>query len=1243
MPVGFRGVILSQPGVATYIDDSKASAVSVEAPNSVAIVGVADRGQPNVPLQFTDANSARAVYGSGSTSKPLVDGVIRALAGGASAVYGVRVGRAKPFSASITNGAGSLQATFVGTIGTTGAIVAPNSAAATTAGFSGSTGSTISASQTTYSVPVTVTAGDNRLLVLYFLGGASGAVSASNPPTFVKNGIATSMNLLGSANTTSPVSSVWYLTSPDVGTSNVNITMASTAANVGFAIEQWNNVNQVTPINTPVITQKPTSGASVNVLSSGAISGTNANNIIVSVVNAYEGTSVTAASAESQLQTWVTSAAASGNGYRRAYGFRRASVASGSSATMTYAANNGDGGGFTTAFQATWGVTSGAISSVTISAPNQGAGYLRGGNGTLYFTISTGGNSTALLSVGVVNGVCSGSTSVVTGGSGYSANSTATSDGIVPIATSLDLASQLTFEVNAYIPLNSGSTLTVSSLMSGTLGVGQVLSGGGGSGVGAGTRLLRKLNSDGTSWQVSGASQSVSSGVFTASNTELISLTTKEYGKFAKTWSINVAPSTNSISYTGNVNQFTGSITGTTLTITSVSAGFLYVGQTITGGGGSGILSGTTIVGFSTGNGGVGDYIVSASQNVSSGTITGSSYNYGTKITLTTHDRISYYVDNISSGSIQLFSNSATLTGKVSVGVSTSTVANVYTGSISGTTLTVSSMTSGSIFIGQVITGTNISSGTTVTDFISATGGVGTYSVSNYHTNVSATTITGSSQTFGYGVTLIPTNGVTDQPATTYLFSDYPRISNLIAAINNDGKFIASIVPGANDQDYSSTLDIIPASNFGKVPTYTASSPYVLTSNINAIVNGINNSTLGSFLTATLKSTESSITSGAASCIPSSSLSGLQQFQYVTSSGAVFNGFIAGQTLDVRSVSSGTIALNMPIFATGATSANTIIAYGSGTGGVGTYILASNQTIGDIGQPVVITGGATNGTSQDYDPDPVSSDWTNAFVALQNIECYFVVPMTERSSYHATALAHALAVSLPSGKKERMAIVGGALGETYTQAKARAAGLKDKRAVLVWPGIQDYDASGQLTLLPPYYLAAQIAGILAGQSDPAEPLTNRNIPVFGVETASSPAVLDDLVNNGVFTLRAEFNRGFVCVQSLTTWTGDLRIARREISTVRAADETMKLVRKAISGYVGAKSSMFLVQNIKDSATTALDAAVGKGLIFADPSNPILYPAYKDVAVRVYGDAYYVDFNISPAKPVNYLLITAYVS
>lgn len=75
-----------------------------------------------------------------------------------------------------------------------------------------------------------------------------------------------------------------------------------------------------------------------------------------------------------------------------------------------------------------------------------------------------------------------------------------------------------------------------------------------------------------------------------------------------------------SITVTGEVGSFTGSITGTTLNVTAITSGVVSPGQTIAG---SGLTAGTKVVRWLTGTEfGVGTYEVSASQTFASGAIT---------------------------------------------------------------------------------------------------------------------------------------------------------------------------------------------------------------------------------------------------------------------------------------------------------------------------------------------------------------------------------------------------------------------------------------------------------------------------------------------------------------------------------------------------------------------------------------------------------------------------------------------
>jgi hypothetical protein len=140
---------------------------------------------------------------------------------------------------------------------------------------------------------------------------------------------------------------------------------------------------------------------------------------------------------------------------------------------------------------------------------------------------------------------------------------------------------------------------------------------------------------------------------------------------------------------TGYISGATGVTTGQgdILTVTAVAAGGLVPGATITG---TGVLSGTMIVDQISGTtGGVGVYRVNQIQNVASTTLTGS---YGV--------------------------------------------------------LTVTAVSSGTLAIGDVLSGTNVTSGTYITGLGTGTGGTGTYYVSPSGTTSSTTiTATGAVET----------------------------------------------------------------------------------------------------------------------------------------------------------------------------------------------------------------------------------------------------------------------------------------------------------------------------------------------------------------------------------------------------------------------------------------------------------------------------------------------------------------
>jgi hypothetical protein len=94
------------------------------------------------------------------------------------------------------------------------------------------------------------------------------------------------------------------------------------------------------------------------------------------------------------------------------------------------------------------------------------------------------------------------------------------------------------------------------------------------------------------------------------------------------------------------------------------------------------------------------------------------------------------------------------------------------TGSIATTVLTVTAVSSGALAIGDVISGSGVTAGTTITAFGTGTGGTGTYTVSASQTAASTTiTATGALET-GFYVHTVALAGelakISDRPVTTH-------------------------------------------------------------------------------------------------------------------------------------------------------------------------------------------------------------------------------------------------------------------------------------------------------------------------------------------------------------------------------------------------------------------------------------------------------------------------------------------
>jgi hypothetical protein len=218
-----------------------------------------------------------------------------------------------------------------------------------------------------------------------------------------------------------------------------------------------------------------------------------------------------------------------------------------------------------------------------------------------------------------------------------------------------------------------------------------------------------------------------------------------------------------------NSAEFVGSISGTTLTVTLMKSGTIAAGQQVLC---DGILPNTVITALGTGTGGVGTYTINISQ------------------TITSED------------------------------INTAAVGAIVTGSISGTVLTVTAVTSGTLYPGQTIQGTGVTAGTIIT----ALGGSAALSFS----------ITAAGTGYAVGDTITVTGGVYSQQAT-YTVATIGG-SGAVTGLTTVNNGVYTVVPGTPANTTTSgngtglTLTLTFGTGTGGTGTYVVSTSQTVAS-----------------------------------------------------------------------------------------------------------------------------------------------------------------------------------------------------------------------------------------------------------------------------------------------------------------------------------------------------------------------------------------------------------------------------
>ena len=575
--------------------------------------------------------------------------------------------------------------------------------------------------------------------------------------------------------------------------------------------------------------------------------------------------------------------------------------------------------------------------------------------------------------------------------------------------------------VGATTITGNSNKLNVTAVTGGTLYVGDTVLG---TGVLSGTNIIAfGTGTGGTGVYTLNFYQQINSSTLTTQSSQL-NVTAVSVGKLNLGDGITGTGVASGTVITGFKNKFVGtaSISGTTMTISAVTSGAVSVNDVVTG---SGVVAGTTITALGTGTGGVGTYTVSISQTTASTTISTYSNTIGvysvntsqtfasttlttqsTDLDITAVTNGVYNIGDVVSGTgvtsgttitgfAQKFSGTASIgfqaTGSISgttlniIGIAggilsvndalvPSTVFNC-TASITATTMTVTAVFNGALSVGTFISGTGVTAGTKITALGTGAGGVGTYTVSASQT-VAATTITGTDIIPGTTITGLGsgTGGTGTYTVSTSQDVGFTTINGTSLVLNVTAATSGALVVG----DILNGTGVTPntkvatfTTGTGGTGTYTVNNaqqvlPRTITTFSNAIgVYSISAAQNVASTTITTASTFLNVTAVAGGIVSigdaltgTGVTSGTTVIGYGTGSGGIGSyGVSISQTVSPTTISATSNVLNITAFSvgsitvgdvvtgTGVTAGTVVTALGTGTGGIGTYVVDKSQLV----------------------------------------------------------------------------------------------------------------------------------------------------------------------------------------------------------------------------------------------------------------------------------------------------------
>jgi hypothetical protein len=215
-------------------------------------------------------------------------------------------------------------------------------------------------------------------------------------------------------------------------------------------------------------------------------------------------------------------------------------------------------------------------------------------------------------------------------------------------------------------------------------------------------------------------------------------------------------------------------------------------------------------------------------------------------------------------------------------------------------------------------------------------------------------------------------------------------------------------------------------------------------------------------------------------------------------------------------------------------------------------------------------------------------------------------------------------------------VLGGNVEDLVDYSVAKAFG-DSFRCIYMWPDQIVRNIAGQNTALPGYFMAAALGGLLASQTNIAEPATFKTLAGFNIlrDRTTRKPIKNELAGAGVLVVEPIAGGGKMLWGRTTVSSGAPE--EEEISVVGVRDAVAKLIRDTMRKFVGRLQSPTLIPEISKGLHKTLSGITGDGRLLASfgaitVAKNSLEPRQIDIGVEC-----------SPNGPVNWIFVDQTVS